>query len=65
MEYIGTQGVNGPIWALIALDSHDYPTSGDVTREKLVQTILDAAAPGRRLGARRHGGRPRPDRHGA
>ena len=43
MEYIGTQGVNGPIWALIALDSHDYPTSGDVTREKLVQTILDAA----------------------
>ena len=46
MEYIGTQGVNGPIWALIALDSHDYPTSGDVTREKLVQTILDAQLPG-------------------
>ena len=46
MEYIGTQGVNGPIWALIALDSHDYPTSGDVTREKLVQAILDAQLPG-------------------
>ena len=45
MEYIGTQGVNGPIWALIALDSHDYPTSGDVTREKLVQAILDAQLP--------------------
>ena len=43
MEFIENQGINGPIWALIALDSHDYPTSGDVTREKLVQTILDAA----------------------
>ena len=43
MEFIENQGINGPVWALIALDSHDYPTSGDVTREKLVQTILDAA----------------------
>ena len=43
MEFIENQGINGPIWALIALDSHDYPTSGDVTREKLVQTVLDAA----------------------
>ena len=43
MEFIENQGINGPIWALIALDSHDYPTSGDVTREKLVQAILDAA----------------------
>ena len=43
MEFIENQGINGPIWALIALDSHDYPTSGDVTREKLVQTILGAA----------------------
>ena len=43
MEFIENQGINGPIWALIALDSHDYPTSGDVTREKLVQTILNAA----------------------
>ena len=43
MEFIENQGINGPIWALIALDSHDYPTSGDVTREKLMQTILDAA----------------------
>ena len=42
MDYIQTQGINGPIWALIALDSHNYPTSGDVTREKLIETILGA-----------------------
>ena len=42
MAYVQTQGINGPIWALIALDSHNYPTMGDVTREKLVQVILDA-----------------------
>ena len=36
------QGVNGAAFALLALDSHGYPTSGDVTREKLVQVILDA-----------------------
>ena len=46
MDYIQTQGINGPIWALIALDSHNYPTSGDVTREKLIQVILDAQLPG-------------------
>lgn len=46
MEYINAQGVNGPVWVLIALDSHGYPTSGDVTREKLVQAILDAQLPG-------------------
>ena len=42
MDYVQTQGINGPIWALIALDSHNYPTSGDVTREKLIKVILDA-----------------------
>ena len=46
MAYVQTQGINGPIWALIALDSHNYPTSGDVTREKLIQAILDAQLPG-------------------
>ena len=46
MDYVQTQGINGPIWALIALDSHNYPTSGDVTREKLIQAILDAQLPG-------------------
>ena len=42
MDYVQTQGINGPIWTLIALDSHNYPTMGDVTREKLIQVILDA-----------------------
>ena len=42
MAYLRAQGTNGPIWALIALDSHNYPTMGDVTREKLIQVILDA-----------------------
>ena len=42
MNYVQTQGINGPIFTLIALDSHNYPTMGDVTREKLIQVILDA-----------------------
>ena len=42
MDYIQTQGINGPIFTLIALDSHNYPAMGDVTREKLIQVILDA-----------------------
>ena len=46
MEYIGKQGINGTIWALIAFDTHDYEIpAGDVTREKLVQAILDAQLP--------------------
>ena len=40
MSYINRQGTNGPVWALLALDSHNYPTSGDVTRDKLVDKIL-------------------------
>ena len=42
MDYVQTQGINGPIWTLIALDSHNYLTMGDVTREKLIKVILDA-----------------------
>ena len=42
MEFVQTQGINGPIFTLIALDSHNYPTMGDVTREKLIGVILDA-----------------------
>ncbi len=44
MSYLKKQGINGPIWALIAFDSHDYeiPAGGDVTREKLIETILAA-----------------------
>ena len=46
MAYLKKQGINGPIFALIALDSRNYPESGDVTREGLVKSILDAALPG-------------------
>lgn len=46
MDYVQTQDINGPIFTLIALDSHNYPTMGDVTREKLIQVILDAQLPG-------------------
>lgn len=42
MAYVQAQDINGPIFTLIALDSHNYPTMGDVTREKLIQVILDA-----------------------
>jgi hypothetical protein len=43
MEYVRKQGINGPIWALIALDSGNYPApEGDVTREALIQVILNA-----------------------
>ena len=45
MAYVQKQGINGPIFTLIALDSHNYPTMGDVTREKLIQVILDAQLP--------------------
>ena len=43
MDYLRRQGINGPIWALIAFDSGNYPIpDGDVSREKLVKTILEA-----------------------
>lgn len=42
MDYVQAQDINGPIFTLIALDSRNYPTMGDVTREKLIQVILDA-----------------------
>ena len=41
MSYIKRQGTSGPVWTLIALDSMDYPTFGDVTRDKLIEAILD------------------------
>lgn len=46
LNYLKTQGINGPIWALIALDSHDYeiPTvyegGEQATRENIIETIL-------------------------
>lgn len=45
-DYLCQQGINGPIWALIALDSNDYEIPVDstvaeqTTRELLVDTIL-------------------------
>lgn len=51
MVYVQKQGINGPIWALIAFDSHNYeiPEDSDaadqVTREKLIGYILDAQLP--------------------
>ena len=47
MDYVKKQGINGPIFALIALDTGDYEipqtdAANPTTREKLVQTILDA-----------------------
>lgn len=47
MTYVQYQGINGPIWALIAFDSHNYeipvgPNAAEqVTREKLIAYILD------------------------
>lgn len=43
LDYIKTQGINGPIWALLALDSGNYPApDGTVSRVALIQAILDA-----------------------
>ena len=47
MNYVKKQGINGPIWALIALDCYDYeiPTNANaadqVTRDKLISYILE------------------------
>ena len=45
MDYIKSQSINGPVWTLLALDSYDYATSGDVTRDKLVEAILATQLP--------------------
>ena len=48
MDYVKKQGINGPSWALLALDSGAYEVPADpaaadpVTREKLVACLLDA-----------------------
>jgi len=47
MTYIPKQGINGPIWALIAFDSHNYEIPANpnateqATREKLIAYILE------------------------
>ena len=46
MDHLKKQGINGPIWALIAFDSGNYPIpEGNVTREDLIVTILEAQLP--------------------
>ena len=48
MNYLSAQGINGPIWALIALDCSGYaipaakPDEVQTTREGLVSLILEA-----------------------
>lgn len=41
MDYVGRQGVNGVIWALIALDACGYPMPSEV-RERMLQTLADS-----------------------
>ncbi len=47
MTYLKKQGINGPIWALIAFDCYDYeiPVNADATeqatREKIIAYILE------------------------
>lgn len=42
LEFVKYQGNNGPIWALLALDSGNYPvpSGGTVTRQALIDEIL-------------------------
>ena len=47
LDYLKKQGINGPIWALLALDSYNYSipktnTENPVTRSVLIDTILAA-----------------------
>ena len=39
------QGLNGPIWALIALDSRSYPEPTTGIRQRYIQRILDCQNP--------------------
>ncbi|MDY4509345.1 MAG: DUF4430 domain-containing protein [Candidatus Faecousia sp.] len=42
LDYVKYQGNNGPIWALLALDSGNYPapSGGTTTRQALIEEIL-------------------------
>jgi hypothetical protein len=44
---VGRQGINGYIWALIALNTRDYPVPADAvnTRETLLQSLLKKQTP--------------------
>ena len=51
LDYVKKQGINGPIWALIAMDSHGYelpedPDAADPTsREKIIDHLLSRQLP--------------------
>ncbi|MBR5382490.1 MAG: bacterial Ig-like domain-containing protein [Clostridia bacterium] len=51
LDYVKKQGINGPIWALIAYDSNQYeipenPNAADqTTREKIIDYLLDQQLP--------------------
>ncbi len=41
-DFVTYQGISGPVWALIAMNSKNYSFSGEnVSREKLIEFILD------------------------
>lgn len=42
MNFVKRQGLSGPVYTLIALDSHAYTPSGDVTREGLIAAIVNS-----------------------
>lgn len=46
LDFVCRQGLNGPVWALLALDCGNYSEpAGNVTREALIAAILDARLP--------------------
>ncbi len=47
LDYVKKQGINGPIFTLIALDSHDYVPAANATatREALISFILSKELP--------------------
>ena len=42
-NWIKKQGLNGPVYALLALDSHDYQTKDTTIREQCINYILEKA----------------------
>ena len=40
LDNVCRQGINGPIWALIAFDCGGYETTGNATRQALIEYIL-------------------------
>lgn len=46
LAWIKRQGINGPIWTLIALDTVGYETSDPTIREQCIEYILDSELEG-------------------